>query len=145
MTHSLNIENLQYVRSLIAAAPPEHASMARWGGYCGTACCIGGWAEVGYRLQRAPEKKHLSCSDTENHALAAWLGMPCGQFDKIVSMCSISGENWSMVGFDRQNGPKVRKAVLLTIFDQLIETGGWDWEAALAAHGATAIWPEDVD
>lgn len=85
----MNRANLQLVRDRIADEPPENFSMRVW--HCGTAHCIGGWAQLlgGYAtvdfLTRCNAMEFLDLTRVQAEALFEPLRCQCG-FEELADV-----------------------------------------------------------
>lgn len=103
-------ERLEYLRDFLRALPAERFSMRDW--HCGTAACIGGWAEQIFFGQFAADDKlnrHLGLSEAQHDLLF----YPHGAFLPDGRMA-----------FDASH------AQAADVLDHLLKTGEVDWSVA---------------
>jgi len=111
-------DNLMLVRNFLASLPPERFDMGDWGDgadvECGTAACIGGWAE---RLLFG-----------ELYGRPTWLvGAEMGlSIDQSEDLFFLVGKQ--QPGLDFQD---ITTAHAVKVLDHLIATGEVDWSKAL--------------
>lgn len=137
----MNRERWKIVRDMIASRPPEGMIMSSWltSAYenvnCGTVGCIGGWASVAYAkwLRENPGERPASVpvwlESVQEYSILTMMGQFSPEPNPYSEYCS-------MDYFDKNNSPEVRKACMLHVVDQIIETGTWSWDKAAEATGA---------
>lgn len=128
----MNVEKIKQVRDRIAELPAERFNMGIWAGTlrgdeygvfpsqlnhdCGTAACIGGWAEA----VAAAEREDGSIPIAEHY-----LDLSNDQADALFY------PNVAPLGLYSMSQLKITHAV--KVLDHLIETGEVDWASAIKA------------
>lgn len=118
---AINVENVRRVRDHIATLNPKQFNMSAWRWpqqECGTAACIGGWAEA-VLFPDDPD-------DVGSTDLRDALGI---REEQWVPLFAPPG--WSL----RVASP-YSQAAAVAVLDHLIETGEVDWDYAIAKVAA---------
>lgn len=127
----LNIENIDKVIAAIKAEP-ELLKMYGWNGQkvdapniCGTAACIGGWAEI-------IAKKEGFVVEYNSNILgpSQWLGLNRELENDLFLM---NGDIQRKM-FDKKPAP-MRAKVAIEVLENLKATGVVDWNSALIRNG----------
>lgn len=108
-----NTQNIQKLIDKIKSVSDDLVIMGGWGpsDSCGTAHCIGGWADV---IKRNEKK----CQTTGD-----WLGINCEQTGNLFYLYCIDME---LCEFDRYPA-HIRKEAVLQVLTKLKDTGKVDW------------------
>lgn len=148
----MNIENIQKIIARLKADDGSHFKMKGWAAWlphiaqareadenyptefveCGTAFCIGGWANM---LRDEASAKTLKGAQFESfiqdeETAARWIGISYSQAQRLFRM---ENSDLGLLYFDRLP-QAVRRQAGINVLELLIETGGSvDWDQAIEA------------
>jgi hypothetical protein len=109
------------VRDKIARIDPEQFRMDEW--VCGTAACIGGWADLLMHHKSEPDADFDSPVPVSE--ISWWLGLTPNQKEELFYPLT---DNYRYTcGFPDQ-GAFITRDHAVRVIDHLIKTGEVDWE-----------------